>query len=188
MKTPDGHGGAAAGGGILERLRSVAGLGDREPGMRPRHGVARLRRETVVAQGLEETFAFFADAGNLNLLTPSWVGFKILSPLPLDMRAGRLIDYRIRIHGVPVRWRTKIIVWDPPHRFVDLQVRGPYRWWHHEHRFEKAEGGTRVIDEVDYASPLWWIMHPLIVRRDVERIFDFRAGALQRELNRAGAR
>ncbi len=175
-------------GGILERLRRGAGVGDREPWMRPRRGVARLERETVVARGLEETFEFFADAGNLDLLTPSWVGFKILSPLPLDMHAGTLIDYRIRVHGVPVRWRTKIIVWDPPHRFVDLQVRGPYRWWRHEHRFEKVEGGTRVVDEVDYASPLGWIMHPLMVQRDVERIFDFRAGALQRELGRTSGR
>ncbi len=151
---------------------------------RARGGMSRLRRETVVARGLQETFAFFADARNLEALTPRWVGFEILTPTPIEMRPGALIDYRIRVHGVPLRWRTEIVVWEPPHCFVDVQVRGPYRWWHHTHRFEACEGGTRVIDEVEYRAPLSWITHPLMVSRDVARIFDYREGALRRALER----
>ncbi len=155
---------------------------------RPGGGMSILRRETVVARGLEETFAFFSDARNLETLTPPWVGFKILTPQPIDMRPGALIDYRIRIHGVPLTWRTEIVVWEPPHCFVDVQVRGPYRWWHHTHRFEACAGGTRVIDEVEYRAPLSWISHPLLVSRDVARIFDYREGALRRALEHSPAR
>jgi hypothetical protein len=133
-----------------------------------------------VRRPLEEIFAFFSDARNLDTLTPPWVGFRILTPEPIDMRRGTLIDYRIRIHGIPLRWRTEIIDWDPPHRFVDLQLRGPYRWWHHEHRFERCGEETRIIDDVEYRAPFHWISHPLFVQRDVERIFDYRAQALGR--------
>lgn len=150
--------------------------------------MAFLRRETVVGRGLDETFAFFSDARNLQVLTPPWVGFEILTPSPIDMRRGTLIDYRIRIHGFPLTWRTEIVVWEPPHCFVDLQIRGPYRWWHHTHRFEACEGpggGTRVIDEVEYRAPLAWLSHRLMVARDVARIFDYRAGALERLLGPA---
>lgn len=138
-------------------------------------------REVVVPHDLEETFEFFSDAFNLDLLTPSWVGFRILTPSPIEMKLGALIDYQIRIRGIPVRWRTLIEIWEPPHRFVDVQVHGPYRWWHHTHRFEPCEHGTRVIDEVEYSAPLGWLTEPLLVRRDVERIFDYRAEALRRQ-------
>lgn len=151
--------------------------------VRPRGGVRTLSRSTVVPVGLDETFAFFADAFNLDRLTPAWVGFEILTPKPIVMKPGAVIDYRIRLHGIPVRWQTVITVWEPPHRFVDVQIRGPYRWWHHTHRFEACAEGTRVIDEVEYAAPLGWLTEPLLVRRDVERIFDYRAEALARELS-----
>lgn len=147
---------------------------------RPRAGLSCLRRETTVPRSLEETFAFFSDAGNLDALTPPWVGFRILTPLPIDMRRGTLIDYRIRIRGIPIRWRTEITEWDPPHRFIDVQLKGPYQWWHHEHRFEPCKEGTRIVDEVEFRAPLHWISHPLIVERDVRRIFSYRAEALQR--------
>jgi hypothetical protein len=147
---------------------------------RPRAGVGLLRRDTTIPRSLEETFAFFSDAGNLDALTPAWVGLRILTPAPIDMRRGTLIDYRIRIHGIPIRWLTEITEWDAPHRFVDVQLRGPYRWWHHEHRFEPCGNCTRIIDEVEYCAPLHWFSHPLIVDRDVRRIFDFRARALHR--------
>lgn len=168
-------GGAGTGAGRAERKA-----------VRPRGAVARLRRETVVARGLEATFAFFSDATNLQRLTPPWVGFEILTPTPIAMRAGTLIDYRIRVHGVPFKWRTEILAWDPPHGFVDVQLRGPYRWWHHTHRFEACEGGTRVIDEVEYRAPLAWLTHRLMVSRDVARIFDYRERALREAIGGSG--
>lgn len=119
-------------------------------------------------------FSFFADAGNLQSITPAWVNFSILSPLPIAMRAGALIDYRLRIRGIPLRWQSEITIWEPPHRFVDEQRRGPYRRWIHEHRFEEKDGGTLVIDEVRYQAPGGpWIARWL-VKPDVERIFAYR--------------
>lgn len=127
----------------------------------------------------EEVFPFFADAANLNDITPPWLHFRVLTPQPIAMRAGTLIDYALRLHGVPLRWRTRIQAWQPPHRFVDEQVRGPYRQWIHEHTFEARDGGTLARDVVRYAVPLDFIAHPLFVRRDVERIFAFRQESLR---------
>ncbi len=146
---------------------------------RPSRGLACVRRELTVRQPVDEVFAFFADACNLNIITPPWIGFTILTPAPIAMRRGARIDYRIRIRGVPVSWNTVITEWEPPYRFVDLQLKGPYRWWHHEHRFEACAEGTRIIDEVEFLAPLHWVTHPLFVSRDVERIFDYRSRALQ---------
>src|SRR5579871_5848818 len=89
--------------------------------------------EQFLPRPLEEVFPFFADAGNLPILTPPWLHFHILTTRPIEMRRGALIDYRLRIHGLPIRWQSEIVEWDPPHRFVDEQRRGPYRLWHHEH-------------------------------------------------------
>jgi ligand-binding SRPBCC domain-containing protein len=100
------------------------------------------------------------------------------------MRPGALIDYRLRLRGVPIRWRTAITVWEPPHRFVDEQVRGPYRWWIHEHRFAPAEGGTLATDAVDYGLRGGRLANRLLVQRDLERIFAFRAATLARLLAR----
>src|SRR5689334_9596131 len=116
-----------------------------------------LHTETVVAAGLAETFAFFADAWNLQRITPPWLLFRILTPRGVEMREGTLLDYRIRLHGIPIPWRTRIDVWEPGVRFVDRQVRGPYRRWHHEHRFEAVAGGTRVVDHVEYLPPVRWL-------------------------------
>jgi ligand-binding SRPBCC domain-containing protein len=137
-----------------------------------------LSRSAVVGRPLEEVFAFFSDARNLEALTPPWVGFRILTPTPITMEVGRLIDYRIRIRGLPVRWTTEITVWDPPHRFVDEQLRGPYRLWVHEHRFESRGDETVVTDNVRYAVFGGRLVNRLFVRRDVERIFDYRAERL----------
>lgn len=125
-------------------------------------------------------FAFFADATNLEAMTPAWLHFQMISPAPIAMEAGTLIDYRIRVHGLALNWRTRINVWEPPHRFVDEQVRGPYRLWIHEHVFEPLNDGTLMRDHVRYAVPLDFIAHRLIVRRDLERIFTFRAEALRK--------
>ena len=137
----------------------------------------RLYRETTVPASLPETFAFFADASNLERLTPPWLRFTILTAMPLAMGPGVDIDYRIGIYGLPIPWRSRIDVWEPGVRFVDREVVGPYRWWHHEHRFEQTAGGTLVIDEVHYAPRAGWISSSL-VRRDLARIFSYRQKAL----------
>jgi ligand-binding SRPBCC domain-containing protein len=127
-----------------------------------------------------EVFPFFADAANLNAITPPSLHFEIVTPGPIEMRAGTLIDYRLRLRGIPLRWRTRIAVWEPPHRFVDEQLRGPYRQWIHEHTFEPREGGTLARDRVHYAVPLDFLAHRWWVRREVERIFEFRSRELAR--------
>lgn len=137
-----------------------------------------LRRSVVIERPRDEVFAFFSDAHNLQRLTPPWLSFEILTPGPIEMCVGALIDYRIRFRGMPMKWRTEITEWDPPHGFVDTQIRGPYRRWVHRHRFEERPEGTRVIDEVDYAAPGGVLIERLFVNRDVERVFDYRATAL----------
>lgn len=143
--------------------------------------VGTLHAEIVVPVPLDRTFAFFADAANLQRMTPPWLDFRIVTPLPIEMREGALIDYRIGLYGLPLPWRTRIDVWEPGRRFIDRQVAGPYRWWHHEHRFEAEGNATRVIDHVEYAPRAPWLS-AWLVRRDVQRIFDFRRDALPRLL------
>ncbi len=125
-----------------------------------------------------ELFSFFAEAGNLDTITPPWLHFQILTPTPFQVREGALIDYRLHLHRIPLKWRTRINVWQPPHRFVDEQIRGPFRQWIHEHTFEARQGGTLTRDCVKYAVPLDLLLHRF-VRRDVESIFQFRAEALR---------
>ncbi len=137
----------------------------------------------MVPAPLHETFEFFADARNLEHLTPPWLRFDIRTPGVLAMRQGLVIDYRISIYGMPIPWQTRIDVWEPGVRFVDHQVRGPYRWWRHDHRFEAAGDRTRVIDHVEYLPRARWISGAL-VRRDVERIFAYRTDALERLFTR----
>jgi ligand-binding SRPBCC domain-containing protein len=155
-------------------------------GDRPHSSVRHLHREAVVAASLEETFSFFSDASNLELLTPAWLRFTIRTPTPIVMGTGAEIAYRIRLWGVPIPWRTRIVAWQPCVRFVDRQLVGPYRWWDHEHRFETVPGGTLVIDHVEYVPRAGWLSGPL-VRRDLARIFDYRSRTLGR-LFRAGDR
>ncbi len=129
-------------------------------------------------------FPFFADAANLEAITPPWLGFRIVSPRPIDMRAGALIEYRLTLHRLPIAWLTRIEEWVPGERFVDAQLSGPYRLWHHTHEFESdGAGGTLMRDTVRYAlplGPLGEIAHRLFVARDLAAIFDFRAQALTR--------
>jgi ligand-binding SRPBCC domain-containing protein len=134
----------------------------------------------------EAVFPFFADAANLDAITPPWLHFRIVSPPPIVMREGTLIDYRLRVRGVPLRWRTRISAWQPPHRFVDEQIRGPYRRWIHEHTFELFNGGTLARDRVTYAVPLDWLLHPLFVRRDLQEIFQYRAVVLRQRFGGSG--
>jgi ligand-binding SRPBCC domain-containing protein len=144
-----------------------------------------LTREQVLLGAPPEVFGFFASALNLEAITPPWLRFRVVTPGPLEMRAGTLIDYRLRLHRVPIHWRTRIEIWEPGRRFVDVQVSGPYRLWHHTHTFEAHPGGTRMQDTVRYAlplGPLGALAHRLFVRRDLERIFDFRHAAVARRL------
>ena len=152
----------------LERLFST--IPTRRP---PADGARRLEVETIVPAPLDETFGFFADASNLERLTPDWLRFEIRTPRPIAMREGTEIRYRIRWHGVPIPWTTVIEVWQPGVRFVDRQVAGPYRWWRHEHRFDAVPGGTRVVDLVEFAAPLP-LVSGRIVASDVARIFEYR--------------
>ncbi len=134
----------------------------------------------------EEVFPFFADAANLDAITPPWLHFRIVTPPPIVMRAGALIDYRLRVRGMPLRWRTLISDWEPPHRFVDRQLRGPYRLWEHEHTFTPHKGGTLARDNIRYAVPFDFLVHKWLVRPDVERIFAHRETALKQRFQ-AGA-
>lgn len=138
-----------------------------------------LRAECIVPRPLEEVFAFFSDAHNLEQLTPPLVRFHVTTPQPIVMRPGLLIDYQLRIRGVPVRWQSEITAWEPSTRFVDEQRRGPYKFWRHEHRFEPCDGGTRVLDEVHYGVPGGAIIHWLVVGRDVRKIFAYRQQRLR---------
>jgi ligand-binding SRPBCC domain-containing protein len=124
-------------------------------------------------------FPFFADAANLDSITPPWLHFHIVTPRPIIMQAGTKIDYRLRVRGIPWRWRTLIREWQPPHRFVDEQIRGPYRQWIHEHTLTARDGGTLAQDWVRYAVPFDWLTHRWLVRPDIEKIFQYRATALQ---------
>ena len=123
-------------------------------------------------------FSFFADARNLEAITPPWLKFAIVTPKPIVMYAGSQIDYQLRVHGFPVRWKTEISVWDPPFRFVDKQLRGPYRQWIHTHTFEEKDGGTLCRDHVEYAVTGGRFIDWLLVRRDVEKIFAYRQEAM----------
>lgn len=147
--------------------------------MKPR--VYRLERRQRLTRSADEAFAFFAEARNLERITPSWLHFEVLTTEPAKMGEGTLIHYRLRLHGVPLRWTSRIEEWTPGHGFVDRQIRGPYRVWHHRHTFAADGDGTVIGDEVHYALPLGRLgelAHPLFVRRDLERIFDYRQTAV----------
>src|SRR3954470_21062996 len=148
-----------------------------------------LRREQWIARPIEEAFTFFASAHNLEEITPPWVGFKILSMSTESIEEGTTIRYRLRLHGIPVHWRTDIREWNPPHCFVDEQTKGPYKLWRHTHRFEARGNRTKMIDEVQYALPfgvLGQIVHALKVRRDVSRVFDYRRQRIDALFGRPG--
>lgn len=136
-----------------------------------------LERETRLPHDLESVFPFFADAANLERITPPELKFRIRSQLPVAMRKGAVIEYTIRLFGIPLKWRTLITSWNPPYRFEDMQVSGPYRKWLHTHSFRRDGNDTVMVDRVVYAIPfglLGRLVHPLI-RRQLARIFDYRA-------------
>ena len=138
-----------------------------------------LERRQELEGTPEEVFPFFADAHNLEAITPPLLRFRVLTPRPIDMHTGTLIEYRLRVHGFPVRWKTRIEEWSPSSRFVGRQLTGPYRLWHHTHTFEPLPGGrTLMTDTVRYSvgfGPAGEIAWKLFVKADVEKIFDYRA-------------
>jgi len=152
-------------------------------------GMHVLEREQVVPAPRDRVFGFFADARNLERLTPPSLRFRILTPGTIEMRAGAVIDYRLSVSGLPFRWRTTIELWDPPNQFVDVQTQGPYALWRHTHSFADApDGGTRMRDRVEYAlpfGPLGAVAHRLFVARQLDGIFAFRQRIVA-DLFRAG--
>jgi ligand-binding SRPBCC domain-containing protein len=150
-----------------------------------------LHREQRLEGPPEAVFPFFADARNLEAITPPLLRFRVITPEPIAMRAGAFIQYSLRLHGVPVTWHTLIQEWSPPHRFVDVQVRGPYALWHHTHAFAPTgDGGTLMTDTVRYAvgfGALGELANRALVRREVEAIFAHRAERVPALLAAAGA-
>jgi ligand-binding SRPBCC domain-containing protein len=149
----------------------------------------RLERRQLVERHLDDVFEFFADAANLEAITPAFLRFSIRTPLPIAMQEGAGIEYRLHLFGVPLRWRTVISVWEPGRRFVDEQASGPYASWRHTHTFEAVAGGTIVRDVVDYAMPfgaLGRLAHALFVGATLDRIFTYRQQAIARLLPREG--
>ncbi len=136
-----------------------------------------METQTLLNKSLEEAFPFFANAENLNKVTPKWLKFGILTPLPIEMKVGTIVEYRLRLHGAVIRWRSEITEWDPPHKFTDVQIKGPYRFWKHEHFFTAESNRTKMIDRVEYAISGWLfapLVHFLFVKRDLKKIFKYR--------------
>ena len=141
-----------------------------------------LNFQQQVSRPLPEVFDFFSRAENLEELTPPWLNFKILKAEPQPVQQGTVIHYSLRLHGIPLRWMSEIVEWEPPHRFVDLQLRGPYKLWRHEHRFEACPGGTLISDTINLSLPLGFLgrlAYKIKVESDVQEIFAFREGKIR---------
>jgi ligand-binding SRPBCC domain-containing protein len=137
-----------------------------------------LRREQWIPAPLREVFSFFSEARNLDRITPPWLHFNVLTETDAQLSAGTLIYYKLAWYGIPLRWTSLIEEWREPNLFIDVQVQGPYRLWHHVHTFEQREGGTLIQDTVHYAVPMGALgdfFAGWLVKRDVKRIFDYRA-------------
>lgn len=141
--------------------------------------IHQLQTELWLPRPRKQIFAFFADPQNLERLTPAWLHFELVTPLKGEIRQGTLLDYRLRLHGILLRWQSEIAVWEPPHRFVDRQTKGPYSVWVHEHTFKERDGGTLVGDRVEYAVPGGRLVQKFFVAPDLQRIFRYRHRVLE---------
>lgn len=153
--------------------------------------IYQLQREQVIPCRIEEVFEFFADVHNLEAITPGWLNFRILTPGPIELRAGTEIEYQLAWHFIRLRWKTAIREWAPPARFVDVQVRGPYRLWEHTHSFRADGAQTHMVDAVRYQlplGPLGQLANAIRVGRDLERIFDYRAETIDRSFRARNGR
>jgi ligand-binding SRPBCC domain-containing protein len=139
----------------------------------------RLEASQFLPEPRSRIFDFFSDAFQLERLTPSWLKFSVLTKAPIEISAGTTIDYRLKLHGIPLRWQSLISDWEPPTRFVDRQMRGPYRRWNHEHIFQSVSGGTLCLDVVEYDVFGGRLVHSLFVRPDLLKIFAFRQEKLR---------
>ena len=140
-----------------------------------------LTQEQRLQAPLNAVFPFFSRPENLERLTPGFLGMELLTPRPIPMHVGAIIDYVVRMNGMPMRWTTCISEYEPPHRFVDVQLKGPYSFWHHTHTFEAAGDETWVRDEVRYMlpfGPIGQAAHTLFVRRQLDTIFGYRRTCL----------
>jgi len=145
----------------------------------------RLERHQFIPLPRGEVFAFFADAGNLETITPPSLHFRILTPRPIDIQSGTRIDHRLALFGILFQLRTRIESFDPPNRFTDVQERGPYQLWRHTHEFADQDGGTLMVDRVDYQlplGPLGGLVNALFVQRQLKHIFDYRFQVIERLL------
>lgn len=150
--------------------------------------VYTLHRKQFFNRPLDEIFPFFESPENLGSITPSWLDFRFLTPLPIEMKQGAVIDYTISWLGISLRWRTLISRYDPPREFADSQVKGPYALWEHTHSFRKVDGGTEMTDTVQYALPfglLGQFAHRIAIRKQIEAIFDHRANVLDHRFNQS---
>jgi ligand-binding SRPBCC domain-containing protein len=141
-----------------------------------------FQSEQLVQRPLPQVFAFFSEAANLQELTPKWLHFQVLDVTPKPIQQGTLIRYRLRLHGLPLRWTSRITDWNPPHGFTDVQVSCPYSVWEHHHKFIDEGGNIRIVDDLHYDlpfGPLGKLAHWLKVRADVEKIFAFRKLSIQ---------
>lgn len=145
-----------------------------------------LIKETIINRPLKEVFDFFSEAENLNKLTPPELYFKIITPSPIIIRQGTIIDYKIKLNGISFHWKTEITVFENQKRFVDTQLKGPYKVWIHEHSFEEREGKTYMKDVVQFLSP-GWVLEPIInklfVEKKVKAIFEYRQKILSELFN-----
>jgi len=142
-----------------------------------------LSKSQIVKRPLQEVFDFFKRPENLAKITPKSLGFKILTPLPLKMREGMIIDYTVKPVLIRIHWRTLITAYEPPYKFIDEQMKGPYIFWHHTHTFEEVDEGTKIKDEVRYVIPFGWLgqmVHALLIKRQLESIFDFRTKVIDK--------
>ena len=143
-----------------------------------REGYLNLSRQIFLNYSIDKVFDFFSDAGNLDILTPKWLNFNILTDMPISISKGTQIEYKLKYRGVPIRWTSNINEWEPPYFFIDEQIKGPYRKWIHFHNFQSKDSGTLVTDTVFYKiignKQIDGFLDFLIIKSDLDRIFDYR--------------